>query len=108
MKQIYNGVIFTNHALDRLGERNIKQGDAWATLNNPGSSRRAQRKGSWVFYRTYGNRMVEVVASKNDKGQWVVLSVWDKMIPDRKRTHGLISDPIWKRVLKEISRIFFG
>ena len=108
MKRIFNGVVFTNHALERLEERGIKQGDAWATLNNPGSSRRAQRKGSWVFYRSYGNRMVEVVASKNDRGEWVVLSVWDKLIPDWKKTRGSMNDPIWKKVLKEIGRIFFG
>ena len=65
MKRIFNNAVFTNHALERLEQRNIKQGDAWATLNNPDSSRKSSgKKGSWVFYRTWGNRRVEVVASK--------------------------------------------
>ena len=31
MDRNFGGVIWTNHALDRLRERGIKQGDAWVT-----------------------------------------------------------------------------
>jgi len=106
MKRIYNNVVFTNHAMERLEQRNIKQGDAWATISNPDSCREAQRKGSWVFYRTWGNRTVEVVASKNEKKQWVVMSVWDKQIGDWQKSKSKMSDPIWKKVLKELAGIF--
>ncbi|KKQ44128.1 MAG: hypothetical protein US62_C0032G0012 [Candidatus Woesebacteria bacterium GW2011_GWA1_37_8] len=32
MDKNYGGVIWTNHALSRLRERGISQGDAWATF----------------------------------------------------------------------------
>src|SRR3989344_381442 len=104
--RIFNGVIFTNHALERLTQRNIKQGDAWATLIHPSSSRASSgNKGSWVFYKTYGYRKIEVVASKNERSEWVVLSVWDK-VADGQKTGQADKDPIWKRVLRELAGIF--
>lgn len=107
MQRTYNGVVFTNHALERLRERAIKQGDVWATLSSPSSSRRANSKGSYVFYRTYGRRTIEVVASKNELGQWVVLSVWDKSASTKTFSKKLVNPPLWKRVLLELKSILF-
>lgn len=80
MDQYYKGTIWTNHALQRLGERGISQNDAWATLTNPQQSRKGTNKNAWVFYRTYGSDKIEVVASQNEKRQWVVLSVWSRPV----------------------------
>lgn len=78
MNKNYGGVIWTNHALKRMSERGVKQGDAWATFRRPDSSRKAQKKGSFVYYKTYGNQKIEVVAAKNNKKEWVIMSVWSK------------------------------
>lgn len=84
MNKNFGGVIWTNHALQRLSERNIKQGDAWATFRRPESSRYAKNKGTWVFYKSYPaekegfSQKIEVVAKKNEKGEWIILSVWSK------------------------------
>lgn len=98
----YKGVIFTDHALQRLRERNISQGDAWATLNRPEQSREGSNdKGSWVYYRTYGTERIEVVAKKNDKGEWIVLSVWSRPVYQQGGQHhhkqGKAKDPfiVW-------------
>lgn len=107
MERLFNGVIFTNHALERLRERAIKQGDAWATLSSPQSSREAQRKGSFVFYRTYGDRTIEVVASKSKKNEWIVLSVWDKPATKGERHFKQSHQSLWKKVLLELKSIFF-
>jgi hypothetical protein len=80
MDRNYGGVIWTNHALDRLRERGVKQGDAWATFSNPESSRYAATEGGWVYYRTYGRDRLEVVAKQNDRQQWIILSVWSRPI----------------------------
>ena len=80
MQRNFGGVIWTNHALTRMRERGIKQGDAWATWRRPDSSRHARAKGNWVYHRTFGNQKIEVVAKKNDKGAWLILSVWSKQI----------------------------
>lgn len=82
----YKGVIWTNHALDRMQNRGIKQGDAWATWKKPSQSRYATTKGAWIYYRTWGNQRIEVVAKQNEKKEWVILSVWSKTTNDSKKT----------------------
>ncbi|MFZ5932599.1 MAG: DUF4258 domain-containing protein [Patescibacteria group bacterium] len=76
----FGGVIWTNHALERMRERGISQSDAWATWSRPEQSRFAASKGAWVYYRTYKHEKIEVVAKKNERGQWVILSVWSRPI----------------------------
>lgn len=80
MDRNYGGVIWTNHALVRLRERGIKQGDAWAVWNRPDQSRYAASQGAWVYYRTWGDERIEVVAKQNEKKEWIILSVWSKKI----------------------------
>lgn len=80
MDNHYGGVIWTNHALDRLRERGISQGDALYTFNNPQKSRFAQSKGAWIYYRAYGSNRIEIVAKKNEKGEWLIISVWSKQL----------------------------
>ncbi|HUV71920.1 MAG TPA: DUF4258 domain-containing protein [Clostridia bacterium] len=79
----YRGVIWTNHALQRLSERGIKIDHALLTLNSPQESRYAVSKGAWVYYRTWENERIEVVAKQNENQEWVVLSVWSKRIFDK-------------------------
>jgi len=78
MDRNFGGVIWTNHALERLKQRNISQGDAWATWKRPDSSKFDSTKGVWVYKRRYGGMAIEIVAKKNEKGQWLILSVWSK------------------------------
>lgn len=80
MDKNFGGVIWTNHALERLRQRGIKQGDAWATWRNPQESRYAATQGAWVYYRTYGSEKIEVVAKQNERGQWIILSVWSRPV----------------------------
>ncbi len=75
MDNHFGGVIWTNHAIGRLRERGIKQGDAWATWRNPQESKKGN-SGNWVYRRTYGGRSIEVVAKQNEKKEWLILSVW--------------------------------
>ena len=94
MQNKYKDLIFTNHALERMRERGIKQGDVWATWKRPDSSRYSKTKGAYIYYKTFptsprlrgagGNQKVEVVAKKNERGEWVVLSVWNKVIKKSK------------------------
>lgn len=78
MDRHFGNVIWTNHVLERLNQRGIKQGDAWATWKRPDSSRYSSQKGAWVYQRRFDSQMIEVVAKKNDTGQWLILSVWQK------------------------------
>lgn len=80
MDKAYGGVIWTNHALERLKQRGINQGDAWATFRRPEQSRYAKSKGAWIYYRTYGSEKIEVVAKKNEQGEWIILTVWSRPV----------------------------
>ena len=80
MDRNFGGVIWTNHALDRMRERGIKQGDAWATWRNPEQSKKGFAPGAWVYYRNYGSEQIEVVAKQNEKKEWIILSVWSRLV----------------------------
>jgi hypothetical protein len=80
MDKYFGGVIWTNHALARLQERGIKQGDAFVAFQHPDSSRYAATERAYVYYKTWGNDRIEVVAAQNERKQWVILSVWSRPV----------------------------
>lgn len=98
----FGGIIWTNHALSRMRERGIKQGDAWATWRNPEQSRYAEARGAWIYYRTYGSERIEVVAKHlpaqagNEKREWLILSVWSRPVYQR---HEAKSASFWSGLL---------
>ena len=99
MDNRFGGVIWTNHALDRLRERGIKQGDAWATWRNPEHSKKGTISGSWVYYRNYAGTQIEVVAKQNGKKEWIILSVWSRSVTEKPKKTPLLS-LILKKVFK--------
>lgn len=98
MDRKFGNVIWTDHALQRCKERGISQSDAWATWRRPQQSRYAKSRGGWVFYRTYGNQKIEVVAKQNERKEWIILSVWSKFV----KTSGKEVKPLWKILLEKI------
>ena len=66
MDNPYGGIRWTDHALQRMRERGIKQGDAWAAWRRPDQSRKGN-SGNWVYYKTYGDTKIEVVAKQNER-----------------------------------------
>lgn len=79
MKNRYLDVIFTNHAISRLHNRGLTQSDAYEVFKHPDDSRPGKSLNSKIFYKNYGSQKVEVVAKKNDQGEWVILSVWSRL-----------------------------
>lgn len=105
MDNHFGGVIWTNHALDRLRERGIKQGDAWYTWRRPEQTRKGN-SGNWVYYRTYSSasgpdERIEVVAKQNEKKEWIILSVWSKTVY-RKYSTTLSGQSFWKLLFKKL------
>ncbi|HUW24267.1 MAG TPA: DUF4258 domain-containing protein [Patescibacteria group bacterium] len=98
MGEKYGGVIWTDHALKRLQERGIKIEHALTTLNSPHESRRGQIKDSWVYFRTWGNVRIEVVAKPNERGEWVVLSVWSKFVYSKNRKPESWFHYLWRQI----------
>jgi hypothetical protein len=99
MDKHFGNVIWTNHVLERLSQRGIKQGDAWAAWRRPDSSKFNKLKGVWVYQRRFNTTQIEVVAKKNEKGQWIILSVWASKVSGNVSAKGF-----WSRFKK----ILFG
>lgn len=76
----YQGTLWTKHALQRLEERGIKQGDAYAAFRHPDHSRYSKSQGGWVYTRSWGTQQIEVVAKQNERREWLILSVWSKIV----------------------------
>ncbi|MBI4028782.1 MAG: DUF4258 domain-containing protein [Candidatus Blackburnbacteria bacterium] len=108
MDRKYGGVIWTNHAIQRLEERRINPSEVLATWSNPDQSRPATARNSWIYYRTFGNEKIEVVASKNEKGETVILSVWSRPVYSHTGYRGRSSSGIWDRVLEKILQSLLG
>lgn len=103
----FGGVIWTNHALIRLRKRGIKQGDAWATFSRPQQSMHGKAQGTWIFYRDYRQERIEVVASQNEKKEWVILSVWSRPIYNQQ--YRVSTELNWlERMVENILQRLFG
>ena len=98
----FKGVIWTNHALDRMRKRGIKQGDAWAAWRRPDQSRYTASKSTWVYYKTYGDTKIEVVAKQNERKEWIILSVWSRPVYEKSGTLPTKPAPLWKQVIKQL------
>jgi hypothetical protein len=101
MDNKYGGVIWTNHALQRSKERHIKQSDAWATWKRPERSRFDSKKGAWIYQRIIDDRLIEVVAKKNESKEWLILSLWSSPAATRR----ISKEPWLIRILKRLMKI---
>jgi hypothetical protein len=85
-----------------MRQRGIKQGDAWATWNRPEQSRKGSGAslGAWVYYRTWGNQKIEVVAKQNEKREWIIISVWSDTVSTTKgqKTYNLNWLWFWNKI----------
>lgn len=77
MKQVhYKGAIWTNHALERLGERGLTQEIASETFRHPNRRVTGKNPGTFEFQRKYNNSLVTVIAKPTEKREWLILSCW--------------------------------
>ncbi len=106
MNNRYGGVIWTNHALKRLYERGLAQSDAWYAFQHPDGQTRGTSPGSLKNYKDYGQQRIEIVATQNEKKEWIILSCWSKLIGTGR--------PIFKQeniywfVLKRLFQLFWN
>lgn len=80
MQTHFMGLIFTDHAIQRLYQRKITQSDAWYTFKHASTRVPGSTPGSFKFFKDYGEQRIEVVAKQNEKGEWVILSCWSKLV----------------------------
>lgn len=105
MNNRYGGVIWTNHAIQRLYERGVAQSDAWYTFQHPDSQLRGAASGSLRYFKDYGEQRIEVIAALNEKKEWVILSCWSKLIGTGQPLFLRQENLLWvltKRILAKI------
>lgn len=74
--QHYGGIIWTNHALERLDQRGLSQNLAWETFRHADRSFSGKKSGTTEYQRRVGNSLITVIATQNEKREWIVLSCW--------------------------------
>jgi hypothetical protein len=100
MKRRYLNAIFTKHAINRLYNRGIAQSDAWYTFQHPDSSLPGKTPGTRKFFKNYGRQRIEVVAKKNEKGEWIILSAWARLQANGKPI--FTKQTILERLIKKL------
>ena len=74
----YGGVIWTNHALDRLGKRGFTQQLAFQALQYPDEQQIGKSPGTYKYIKRVGESNITIVAKQNEHKEWIVLSCWIK------------------------------
>ena len=104
----YGGVIWTNHARKRLYERQITQSDAWYSFQHPDKQLPGKVPGSKRYYKDYDNQRIEVIATQNEKKEWIILSCWSKIMgtgqsifPEQENFFLGLTKKIFKRLKKK-------
>lgn len=72
----YKGVIWTNHANLRMQERGLSQDRAYQAFNNPDKTIKGKEKDTFEFQKNVDNSKTTIIAKKNEKNEWVILSAW--------------------------------
>lgn len=107
----YRGLIFTNHALQRLDERQFPADMVVETFNQPDGNSPARQPGAIEFRKRFNNATVSVIAKQNDRGEWLVLSNWiDPPLPgtkdyrEKQRYHKYKRSGFWGKIWLTILR----
>ena len=74
--QHYKGVIWTNHAIERLKQRRLDQATAWKAFQYPDVSLKGKQSGTIEYQKRFGKSLVTIIATKNEKKKWIILSCW--------------------------------
>lgn len=104
MGRMYKGIILTDHALERMQQRRVTEEMVLSTLSRPDRSRYADAKEKFIYNKTFGREMVEVVASQNEKKEWVVVSVWSRPESQIRHNQYYVRNGLIDKVLDWVER----
>lgn len=104
MQNKYLNLIFTNHAITRLYNRGISQEKAYEVFTHPDGQIPGKTPGSVKFYKSYGPQRIELIAKKNNKNEWIVLSSWVKI---KEKSFYRHQEPFLERIIGSLIRKIF-
>lgn len=74
--QRYGGVIWTNHALERLHQRKLPQHIAFLAFQAPDEREAGKQQGTTELRKRYKNSTITLIIKPNERREWLVLSAW--------------------------------
>lgn len=109
----YGGVIWTNHVLERIGQRGITQDLVLQTFQRPDRSFPGRQSGTTEYRKRFQASTVTVIAKQNDRSEWLILSAWiDPPLPGtadakkkeewKKYQRASFWGKIWMEVLRQL------
>ena len=72
----YGGIIWTNHAIERLSKRKISQANALKVMQKPDKTFPGKKDNSVKFIRTLNGRRIHLVGALNENKKWIVVTAW--------------------------------
>jgi hypothetical protein len=72
----YGGIIWTNHALERLKQRGLSQELAWQAYKYPDRSFPGRELGTTEYQRRYDKSLVTLITKFTEKREVIVISAW--------------------------------
>ncbi len=101
----FGGVIWTNHALERLAQRNLAQNLAYTAFISPDNKIPGKKAHTTEYQKKVQHYKITVIATKNEKNEHVILSCWvDPPMPgsidiEKKRVYREYQKgSFWKKV----------
>jgi hypothetical protein len=83
----YKGVIWTNHILKRMKERDLSYDDVYWVFKKPDEIKKSNAENGYKFYRYHDKSRFALVTKKNESGEWVFVTCWSKDLDSpRKRS----------------------
>lgn len=114
-QRYYGNAVWTNHALEKLEKRGLSQDLASQTFQNPDEYFHGKQAGTWEYQKQFGPSKVTVIAKKNEKDEWIILSCWtDPPLPGtedekKKRAYQKYQKMgFWSQLWSDIKRDLFG
>jgi hypothetical protein len=72
----YGGLIWTNHALDRLGQRSLPQDLAWQAYRYPDDVQKDNYKNSTTYLKKHEKYLITLIIKENERKELIVVSAW--------------------------------
>lgn len=72
----YGGIIWTNHAIERLHARKLPQDVAYRAFETPDARMKGKRNGALELQKQYQDLTITLIVKKNPQGEWLVISAW--------------------------------
>ena len=64
-------VIWTNHALERIGQRGLTQELAYKAFTEPDITKKSKDQKTTEFQKKIGKSIITIIAKQNEQKEWI-------------------------------------